>query len=139
MFFIAKLKVNILEESKINQITSKYNRNKYRQFVNKRFKEMKNNNFYKLQAKNFLVHSNNEFIENINKPFKKMELTNYEEPCRYHLIKNHLNEISLVLIKNTPLPLYFLKIYYFLELKVREFFLLNLSKKEIKTTKNEHK
>ena len=101
MFFIAKLKANILEENKINQITSKYNRTKYRQFVNKRFKEMKNNNFYKLQAKNFLVHSNNEFIENINKPFKKMELTNYEESCRYHLIKNHLNEISLVLIKKT--------------------------------------
>ncbi len=139
MFFIAKLKANILEENKINQITSKYNRTKYRQFVNKRFKEMKNNNFYKLQAKNFLVHSNNEFIENINKPFKKMELTNYEESCRYHLIKNHLNEISLVLIKNTPLPLFFLKIYYFLELKVREILLLNLSKKEIKTTKHEYK
>ncbi len=139
MFFIAKLKANILEENKINQITSKYNRTKYRQFVNKRFKEMKNNNFYKLQAKNFLVHSNNEFIENINKPFKKIELTNYEETCRYHLIKNHLNEISLVLIKNTPLPLFFLKIYYFLELKVREILLLNLSKKEIKTTKHEYK
>jgi hypothetical protein len=133
------LKANILEENKINQITSKYNRTKYRQFVNKRFKEMKNNNFYKLQAKNFLVHSNNEFIENINKPFKKIELTNYEETCRYHLIKNHLNEISLVLIKNTPLPLFFLKIYYFLELKVREILLLNLSKKEIKTTKHEYK
>lgn len=128
-----------MEENKINQITSKYNRTKYRQFVNKRFKEMKNNNFYKLQAKNFLVHSNNEFIENINKPFKKIELTNYEETCRYHLIKNHLNEISLVLIKNTPLPLFFLKIYYFLELKVREILLLNLSKKEIKTTKHEYK
>lgn len=112
-----------------NQI--KYDKKKYRNFVNKRYSEMKNPNFYKIQSKVFLETSNNELLKEILKPFGLKKINN-EEACRYYLMKNHLNDISKPIIKNISLSFFILKFYYFIELKFRELFLLKISKKIIK-------